>query len=92
MQYNAKAILDAQKIEMEQSELILKTAGNQQSKEFKEQKAQLDRLSKEQMKAIDAMLKLVENETKKEIEADKIASNEQMKSAELLTNLTMKGD
>ena len=92
MQDNAKAILDAQKLEMEQSELILKTAGNQQSKEFKEQKAQLDRLSKEQMKAIDAMLKLVENETKKEIEADKIASNEQMKSAELLTNLTMKGD
>ena len=88
MQDNAKAILDAQKLEMEQSELILKTAGNQQSKEFKEQKAQLDRLSKEQMKAIDAMLKLVENETKKEIEADKIASAEQMKGAELLTSLT----
>ena len=88
MQDNAKAILDAQKIEIEQSELILKTVDSQQTKEFKEQKAQLDRLSKEQMKAIDAMLKLVENETKKEIEADKIASAEQMKGAELLTSLT----
>ena len=88
MQDNAKAILDAQKLEIEQSELILKTVDSQQTKEFKEQKAQLDRLSKEQMKAIDAMLKLVENETKKEIEADKIASAEQMKGAELLTSLT----
>ena len=88
MQDNAKAILDAQKIEMEQSEIMLKFTDSQQTKEFKEQKAQLDRLSKEQMKAIDAMLKLVENETKKEIEADKIASAEQMKGAELLTSLT----
>ena len=92
MQDNAKAILDAQKLEMEQSELLLKTADNQQTKEFKEQKAQLDRLSKEQMKAIDAMLKLVENETKKEIETDKITSAEQMQATELLTKLTTKGD
>jgi len=91
MQDNAKAILDAQKLELEESEVLLKVADQQQSKQFKEQKAQMDRLSKEQMKAIDGMLKLVQNQTTQEIAEKKITSAEEMKAAELLTTLTTKG-
>ena len=81
MQDNAKAILDAQKLELEESEVLLKVADNAQSKEFKEQKAQMDRLSKEQMKALEVLVNM-------SIEENKIESDEKIKSAELLTKLS----
>ena len=81
MQDNAKAILDAQKLEMEQSEVLLKVADSQQTKQFKEQKAQADRLSKQQMKALEALVNM-------SLEDNKIESQEKMKSAELLTKLS----
>ena len=81
MQDNAKAILDAQKLEMEQSEVLLKVADSQQTKQFKEQKAQADRLSKQQMKALEALVNM-------SLEENRIESQEKIKSAELLTKLS----
>ena len=81
MQDNAKAILDAQKLEMEQSEVLLKVADSQQTKQFKEQKAQADRLSKQQIKALEALVNM-------SLETNRIESQEKIKSAELLTKLS----
>ena len=89
-QDNAKAILDAQKLEMEQSEIMLKVADQQQTKQFKEQKAQADRLSKQQIKALEALMNMSIEEKKQETEQDKIASNEKMKAAELLEKMSSK--
>ena len=77
----AKAILDAQKLEMEQSEVLLKVADSAQTKQFKEQKAQADRLSKQQMKALEALVNM-------SLEENRIESQEKIKSAELLTKLS----
>jgi len=81
MQDNAKAILDAQKLEMEQSEILLKVADQQQTKQFKEQKAQADRLSKQQMKALEALVNM-------SLEDNKIESKEKMKAADVLSKMS----
>ena len=75
MQDNAKAILDAQKLEMEQSEMLLKVADQAQTKEFKAQKAQADRLSKQQIKALESLMTLSIEEKRQETEQEKIDSN-----------------
>jgi len=87
MQDNAKAVLEAQKLEMEQSEIMLKVADQAQTKQFKEQKAQADRLSKQQIKALDNLMNMSIEEKKQETEQDKITSKEKMKAAELATKL-----
>ena len=81
MQDNAKAILDAQKLEMEQSEILLKVSDQQQTKQFKEQKAQADRLSKQQMKALEALVNM-------SLEDNKIESQEKMKAADVLAKMS----
>ena len=81
MQDNAKAILDAQKLEMEQSEMLLKVADQQQTKQFKEQKAQADRLSKQQMKALETLVNM-------SIEDNRIESKEKMKAADVLSKMS----
>ena len=88
MQDNAKAVLDAQKLELEQSEVMLKVADSQQTKQFKEQKAQADRLSKQQIKALDALMNMSVEEKKQETEQDKITSKEKIKAAELLQKMS----
>ena len=88
MQDNAKAVLEAQKLEMEQSELMLKVADQAQTKQFKAQKAQADRLSKQQIKALDSLMNMSIEEKKQETEQDKITSTEKIKAAELLQKMS----
>ena len=88
MQDNAKAVLEAQKLEMEQSEIMLKVADQAQTKQFKEQKAQADRLSKQQIKALDSLMNMSIEEKKQETEQDKITSTEKIKAAELLQKMS----
>ena len=89
MQDNAKAILDAQKLEMEQSEMLLKVADQAQTKQFKEQKAQADRLSKQQLKALESLMTLSIEEKRQETEQEKIDSNKKIKAAELLHKMSI---
>jgi hypothetical protein len=56
-------------------------ADSQQTKQFKEQKAQADRLSKQQIKALEALVNM-------SLETNRIESQEKIKSAELLTKLS----
>ena len=88
MQDNAKAVLEAQKLEMEQSEIMLKVADQAQTKQFKAQKAQADRLSKQQIKALDSLMNMSIEEKKQETEQDKITSTEKIKAAELLQKMS----
>ena len=54
----------------------------------KEQKAQADRLSKQQIKALDALMNMSVEEKKQETEQDKITSTEKIKAAELLQKMS----
>ena len=69
---NAQGILDAQEMELKQSELLLKAADSEQSKVLKQQKAEADRLSKQQVKALDTLQKLTEEENRVDLEESKI--------------------
>jgi hypothetical protein len=73
---------------MEQSELMLKVADQAQTKQFKAQKAQADRLSKQQIKALDSLMNMSIEEKKQETEQDKITSTEKIKAAELLQKMS----
>ena len=71
-----------------QTELLLKTAQGKETQALKEQKAEADRLSKQQMKALDMLSKLTAEENRVQIEADKIESQEKMKALDVLNDMT----
>ena len=85
---NAQAVQDAQEMELKQTELLLKTAQGKETQALKEQKAEADRLSKQQMKALDMLSKLTAEENRVQIEADKIESQEKMKALDVLNDMT----
>ena len=85
---NAQAVQDAQEIELKQTEMLLKTAQGKETQALKEQKAEADRLSKQQMKALDMLSKLTAEENRVQIEADKIESQEKMKALDVLNDMT----
>jgi len=85
---NAQAVQDAQEIELKQTEMLLKTAQGKETQVLKEQKAEADRLSKQQMKALDMLAKLTAEENRVQIEADKIESQEKMKALDVLNDMT----
>jgi hypothetical protein len=85
---NAQAVQDAQEMELKQTEMLLKTAQGKEAQVLKEQKAEADRLSKQQMKALDMLSKLTAEENRVQIEADKIESQEKMKALDVLNDMT----
>ena len=85
---NAQATLDAQEIELKQTEMLLKTAQGKETQQIKVDKSEADRLSKQQMKALDLMSKLTSEENRVQIEADKITSQEKIKALETLNNMS----
>ena len=85
---NAQAVQDAQEFELKQTEMLLKTAQGKETQEIKVNKAEADRLSKQQMKALDIMSKLTSEENRVQIEADKITSQEKIKALETLSNMS----
>ena len=85
---NAQAVQDAQEMELKQTEILLKTAQGKEAQVLKEQKAEADRLSKQQMKALDMLAKLTAEENRVQIEADKIESQEKMKALDVLNDMT----
>ena len=78
----ADAALDAQKLELEQAQLTIDSFVQGQSSELKKEKADLDRASKETMKALDVMSRLT-------IEEKKTEADTTMKALDLMikTNL-----
>jgi len=85
---NAQATLDAQELELKQTEMLLKTAQGKETQQIKVDKSEADRLSKQQMKALDLMSKLTSEENRVQIEADKITSQEKIKALETLNNMS----
>ena len=85
---NAQATLDAQEIELKQTEMLLKTAQGKETQQIKVDKSEADRLSKQQMKALDLMSKLTSEENRVQIEADKIQSQEKIKALETLNSMS----
>ena len=85
---NAQAVQDAQEFELKQTEMLLKTAQGKETQALKEQKGEADRLSKQQLKALDTLAKLTAEENRVQIEADKIESQEKMKALEMLNDMS----
>ena len=85
---NAQATLDAQELELKQTEMLLKTAQGKETQQIKVDKSEADRLSKQQMKALDLMSKLTSEENRVQIEADKIQSQEKIKALETLNSMS----
>jgi len=85
---NAQAVQDAQEFELKQTEMLLKTAQGKETQALKEQKGEADRLSKQQLKALDTLAKLTSEENRVQIEADKIESQEKMKALEMLNDMS----
>jgi len=70
--YSAESALDAQKLELEEAELMMEAGKSGQDAMMKKEKADLDRASKETMKAIDAMTKTAIADQRAEIDMEKI--------------------
>ena len=70
--YSAESALDAQKLELEEAELMMEAGKTGQDAMMKKEKADLDRASKETMKAIDAMTKTAIADQRAEIDMEKI--------------------
>jgi hypothetical protein len=85
---NAQATLDAQELELKQTEMLLKTAQGKETQQIKVDKSEADRLSKQQIKALDLMSKLTSEENRVQIEADKIQSQEKIKALETLNSMS----
>ena len=100
----AEAALDAQKLKLEQLKLMQEAAAEGQSAVLKKEKSELDRASKETLKALDLLAKLSIEDQKilmdeknlkgKMLEkAADIEKDKDIKAAELLTNIAdKKGD
>jgi hypothetical protein len=73
--YSAESALDAQKLELEEAELMMEAGKSGQDAMMKKEKADLDRASKETMKALDAMTKTAIADQKAEIDMEKIRMN-----------------
>jgi len=78
----ADAALDAQKLELEQAQLTIDSFVQGQTTELKKEKADMDRASKETMKAIDVLSKLT-------IEQDKMENDKTMKALDLMIKTTL---
>jgi len=78
----ADAALDAQKLELEQAQLTIDSFVQGQSTELKKEKADMDRASKETMKAIDILSKIT-------IEQGKIENTKTMKALDLMISTTL---
>jgi hypothetical protein len=85
---NSEAVQKAQEFELKQTEMLLKTAQGKETQALKEQKGEADRLSKQQLKALDTLSKLTSEENRVQIEADKIESQEKMKALDILNDMS----
>ena len=70
--YSAYSAIDAQKLELEEAKLLVESGKAGQDALLKKEKADLDRASKQTMKAIDAMTKTVIADQRAEIDMEKI--------------------
>jgi hypothetical protein len=80
---SVQSSLDAQKLELEEAKLMKDAGVAGQSALMKKEKSDLDRVSKETMKALDIMAKTAMSDTKAEIDLEKIRSEALKKVAEL---------
>ena len=73
--YSADSALDAQKLELEEAKLLVESGKAGQNAIMKKEKGDLDRASKETMKALDNLTKLTLADQKAEIDLEKIRIN-----------------
>ena len=73
--YSADSALDAQRLELEEAELMIEAGKSGQDAILKKEKADLDRASKQTMKALDAMTKSAIADQRAEIDMEKIRIN-----------------
>jgi len=78
----ADAALDAQKLELEQAQLTIDSFVQGQTTELKKEKADMDRASKETMKAIDVLSKIT-------IEQDKMENDQTLKALDMMISTTL---
>ena len=73
--YSADSAIDAQKLELEEAQLMVDSAKSGQSAMLKKEKSDLDRASKETMKALDNLTKTAIADQKAEIDLERIRVN-----------------
>ena len=73
--YSADSAIDAQKLELEEAQLMVDSAKSGQSAMLKKEKSDLDRASKETMKALDNLTKTAIADQKAEIDLERIHVN-----------------
>jgi hypothetical protein len=83
--YSADSAIDAQKLELEEAQLLVDSAKSGQAAMLKKEKGDLDRASKETMKALDVLAKTVIADQKAEIDLEAIRMKALEKASELDT-------
>ena len=73
--YSADSALDAQKLELDEAKLMMEAGKSGQDVIMKKEKGDLDRASKQTMKALDNLTKTVIADQKAEIDLEKIRMN-----------------
>ena len=81
--YSADAALDSQELELKEAQLLATAAKEGQSALMRKEKSDLDRASKETMKAIDALTKTAIADQKTEVDYEKIRVQALQKVTEL---------
>jgi hypothetical protein len=81
--FSAESALDAQELELKEAKLMTDSAKAGQAAMMKKEKSDLDRASKESMKAIDAMTKAAIADQKTEVDYEKIKAQSLSKLEEL---------
>jgi hypothetical protein len=73
--YSADSALDAQKLELDEAKLMMEAGKSGQDAMMKKEKGDLDRASKQTMKALDNLTKTIIADQKAEIDLEKIRMN-----------------
>jgi len=81
--YSADSAIDAQKLELEEAQLLVDSAKSGQAAVLKKEKSDLDRASKETMKALDVLTKTAIADQQAEIDLEAIRMKALEKASEL---------